>query len=184
LDQFFDESQFESYRRLGFHVATSTFGAARELVEKEANDGLTGLSKENLQKEDLFTLLQTRWYPPSSAVSTSFTKHAEQFNVFQERLRTDPRLRFLQRDFFPEWKELGGAGDLTLPEFLSKAAAMVDTPARKSDLRLPRRPADLRNGFFFCVQLVQLMETVYLDLNPEKYFDHPDSRGWVNLFRR
>jgi hypothetical protein len=165
LDQFFDESQFESYRRLGFHVATSTFGAARELVEKEANDGLTGLSKENLQKEDLFTLLQTRWYPPSSAVSTSFTKHAEQFNVFQERLRTDPRLRFL-------------------PEFLSKAAAMVDTPARKSDLRLPRRPADLRNGFFFCVQLVQLMETVYLDLNPEKYFDHPDSRGWVNLFRR
>ena len=31
--------------------------------------------------------------------------------------------------------------------------------------------------------LIQLMENVYLDLNLERYSDHPDNQGWMNLFR-
>jgi len=182
MDQFFDESQFESYRSLGYHIATNTFGTAHELSKKEAHDGLAGQGLDNLQREDLFNLLQTHWYPPCPAVATSFTKHADQLNRFSETLRTDPLLRFLHRDFFPEWKDLRKFGRATLPEMLSKATTRVFPPNR-SELRLPRRAAELRSGFFFCTQLIQLMENVYLDLNLETYFDHPDNRGWANLFR-
>jgi hypothetical protein len=30
----------------------------------------------------------------------------------------------------------------------------------------------------------QLMENVYLDLSLEERHDHPDNRGWMNMFRR
>ena len=31
--------------------------------------------------------------------------------------------------------------------------------------------------------MLELMESVYLDLNLEEQYEHPDNRGWINLFR-
>ena len=47
---------------------------------------------------------------------------------------------------------------------------------------LVREPA-ARAGFYFCVNLLQLMQSVYIDLNLEEEHDHPDNRGWMNLFK-
>jgi hypothetical protein len=40
-----------------------------------------------------------------------------------------------------------------------------------------------RDGFYVCMSMIQLMENVYTDLVLEQSFDHPDNRGWKNLFR-
>jgi hypothetical protein len=48
---------------------------------------------------------------------------------------------------------------------------------------LPASHKELVAGFFFCHALIQLMETVYLDLDLESEYAHPDHRGWRNLFK-
>jgi hypothetical protein len=51
------------------------------------------------------------------------------------------------------------------------------------NLWLPEDPEARREGFYVCMALIQLMENVYTDLNLATQFDHPDHRGWMNLFR-
>jgi hypothetical protein len=48
---------------------------------------------------------------------------------------------------------------------------------------LPTDETSLRHGFYFCNSLIQLMENVYLDLNLESEWRHPDNSGWMNVFR-
>jgi hypothetical protein len=84
-----------------------------------------------------------------------------------ERLRKEDRLRFLDAQLCPEWKSLHA--DVT--------------PAPAVNLWLPTDPDELRSGFYFCNSLIQLMESVYLDLKLDQEHDHPDNRGWMNLFK-
>ncbi|TAN67494.1 MAG: hypothetical protein EPN17_11000 [Methylobacter sp.] len=40
-----------------------------------------------------------------------------------------------------------------------------------------------REIFYKCSEMIQLMENVYLDLNLEDTWDHPDNKGWMELFK-
>ncbi|HUR32914.1 MAG TPA: hypothetical protein VM032_03910, partial [Vicinamibacterales bacterium] len=33
-----------------------------------------------------------------------------------------------------------------------------------------------------CLELIQLMENAFLELRLDEHWDHPDNRGWVDLF--
>ena len=153
-DQWFDESQFESYRRLGRHAANSAIETA------VASTGLT-------DRESLFVALRQQWYPPSPNVAASFTKHSQALDALFERLHEEPALKFLDAQIYPEWGEL---------------MRRADHPP-ENQYWLPRNADELRAGFYFCNSLIQLMEDVYLDLNLEADHSHPDNRGWMNLFR-
>ncbi|HUS07969.1 MAG TPA: hypothetical protein VMZ52_16820 [Bryobacteraceae bacterium] len=82
-DQWFDESQFESYRRLGQHIARSVFEPAAALH-----------SPVNATHE-FFEALEMIWYPPSSAIQKSFSSHSDIYNNLMEQVRKDPTLQFL-----------------------------------------------------------------------------------------
>lgn len=41
-----------------------------------------------------------------------------------------------------------------------------------------------RSEFYFCSQLIQLMENVYLDLNLDETWAHLDNKGWRTLFEQ
>ena len=41
----------------------------------------------------------------------------------------------------------------------------------------------IRAGFYVCNQVMQVMESVYLDLHLDQEYNHPDNRGWMNYFR-
>jgi hypothetical protein len=43
---------------------------------------------------------------------------------------------------------------------------------------------EIRNGFYLSSALIQLMESVYVDLQLDDEYRHPDNRGWINLFRQ
>jgi hypothetical protein len=111
--------------------------------------------------------LRQAWYPASVAVAASFTKHAIVLNELSERLRKDESLRFLDAQIYPEWRQLNA--NVTQPP-----------PAM---LWLPAKAEELRAGFYYCNSLIQLMESVYLDLRLDQEYDHPDNRGWMNLFK-
>lgn len=155
-DQWFDETQFESYRALGRHVAVSVFEAAQGAQELP-----------DLSTEDLFLALRQKWYPPSPAVEACFSRHAAALDRINELIRKSSELTFLDAQIYPEWKRL--------------MAGATHVPSSK--LWLPDTHAERRAGFYICNQMIQLMENVYLDLKLEEDYDHPDNRGWMNLFR-
>ncbi len=155
-DQWFNESQFESYRALGQHIVESTIGVIGDRKEMDEMD-----------IEGLFVELRQHWYPPSRFVQASFTKHTATYSGLLERMRTNKDLEFLDAQIYPEWPSLIGTK-------LEKQRAAIWLPAKASEKRA---------GFYFCNELIQLMEDAYLDLNLEADFDHPDNRGWMNLFR-
>jgi hypothetical protein len=157
-DQFFSESQFESYRRLGHFLAGEILGASRARASSDVDMDL------------LFRDLSERWYRPSSAIASNFGRLAEQVDELFERLRTSKELGFLSRQFYPEWRNLLGA-------------SVVDASLQTEDLLLvPDDEDQLRQAFYFCNSLIQLMESVYVALNLETNWRHPDLSGWVNVF--
>jgi hypothetical protein len=160
-DQWFGESQFESYRMLGEHIGDEVFKPA-------AID--PGLPRPEWV-QDLFDKLNKRWSRGSIYTAKSFTEHSRALNGIMERLRGDNTLKFLDVQLIPEWPAVVKNDKSILP------------PSLEAVFGLPKTGADLRAGFYFCTELIQLMENVYLDLNLETEYDHPDNRGWMNLFR-
>ena len=153
-DQWFSESQFESYRKLGEHVA-------RRVLEA-ADDAPGGISREAL-----FVRLSEVWFRPSGTPEGVFSRLSSTLDQMMERLRTDQALGFLVPQIYPEWPVL--------------SANVPDAPSPR--MWLPETYEELVAGFFFCRALLQLMEDCYLDLALDTELDHPDNRGWLNLFK-
>lgn len=167
-DQWFDESQFESYRVLGYHVTENVFGAV---------GSVDTISK--LTKEELFVELAQKWYPPSAPTAEAFSKHTDTLAAIYEELRTNKHLEFLNRDIYPEWRVLFEEG----PEEPPKSSGLAFERRELSRDQLPGSDPEKRAGFYICTAICDLFEAVYVDLNLEHEFDHPDNRGWMNFFR-
>ncbi len=152
-DQFFDETQFECYRKLGEHTIESLFTG---IVDAQRDQAV----------EEIFVDLKERWYPRSEASEIAFSKHGQELNRVLRTIRSSEKLDFLDAQLYPEWKRL-----------------VKDTAAPPVELWLPSDHEKLREGFYTCNELLQLMENVYIDLDLEAEYEHPDNRGWMNLFR-
>jgi len=154
LDQFFDEAQFESYRKLGLHIADTVL---REAAERHS----TRIGAFN--PEAFFTVLREAWrgrLNVSDGIAVALHEHLD---ALFERLRRDPDLAFLSAEFFPEW-----------PALLGKPPTAMALPAYEDQRK---------SGFYLCREIAQLMQRVYQDLDLENQYEHPDCRGWMNLFR-
>ena len=155
-DQWFSESQIESYRQLGEQVVTKAFEA---VDPTSTNDSL----------DKMFMDIRNFWLPESPVNKDNFSYHGDAIQKIMNELKEDPKLAFLDAQIVPEWPYLQAPHD---PEEVPTSA-----------LWLPKDPASLRAGFYLCCQVIQVMENVYIDLRLEDYYDHPDNRGWMNQFR-
>jgi hypothetical protein len=164
-DQWFDESQFESYRVLGYHIVQNVF---LPLGDADAISALTN--------EELFVRLSQYWHPPSGPTAEAFSKHAEAIIKIYDELRTNDALQFLNRDIYPEWRILF-KDPVPIVEGLA-----FERPGLTRD-QLPESDDEMRAGFYICTAMCDLFEAVYTDLHLEQEFDHPDNRGWMNFFR-
>ena len=88
-DQWFNESQFESYRRLGLHVAEQAFLRFREHPDEPIDD-----------VPALFRQVEEFWRPPSPKVAERGSEHTEEYVRIMELLRSDPKLSFLDPVLF------------------------------------------------------------------------------------
>jgi len=154
-DQWFDETQFESYRRLGQHAMESVLAAAVERKDVEA-----------MPMQELFVRLRRHWHAPSRRDGGAFTRHSQRFAQIMADMAADKNLRFLDKQFNPSWHYAEGR------EAVSKDAMVV-----------PDAPEKLRAGYYLCRRLIQLMEDVFIDLQLDQEYAHPDNHGWMNLFR-
>ena len=156
VDQWFNEQQFEAYRELGYHIGKKVFKSVGTI----SYDG---------SLEDLFLKLKEFWHPHSPLNISHFTKHSTELNRIIGLMNSTANLDFMDSQIYPEWQELMEDSDLM----------------RKPDdfsSWLPVSSQKRRAGFYICNQMMQLMENVYIDLDLENFYRHPDNRGWMNLF--
>jgi hypothetical protein len=165
-DQFFDESQFESYRALGYHIGCNVLAAAAERDEMATKTSV-----------ELFTDLRQQWTRSAPAPQDAVRKYSTALSDIWTTVRTTPELAFLDPQLFPEWVSFLATGT---PQH--RAAAQ---PPALSDVNywLPESTEERRAGFYVCSQMLQLMEDVYLEFALDRHYDHIDNRGWMNLFQ-
>lgn len=166
VDQFFSEEQFESYRKLGAHIAETALAHA---TGRDDAFNRNGLRSEQL--EEFCISLRKRWFPAKTD-RAAFMRHTATLNSLWEALRKDNDLQFLDEQFFPSWQ------NVAQPPAASRTQAPASDP-----LDLPTDPIQFRKAFYYCTELIQLMENAYLDFDLETNESSPDLRGWMNLFR-
>jgi hypothetical protein len=148
-DQWFDESQFESYRRLGLHIVDSAFG---------------NVSVGGKPIKDIFECLCEQWYPPSDVKDGVSSGHANTYAALMKRLSDDTDLAYLDAQIF-------------CPAGTAKCGPAPD-PGKKTD-------EVERKAFFYCLDLIQLMENVWADLHlfNKADRDNPKNGGWIRVFQ-
>ena len=91
-DQFFSESQFESYRRLGLHIVGETFEDVDIPADKR------GDRHELLQ---IFQSLAQKWYAPIQVSDEAASHLADTYVKLIGKLGSEPGLAGLVPDLFP-----------------------------------------------------------------------------------
>lgn len=98
---------------------------------------------------------------PAGCSSEAFVKHTKTLDGIWERFRANPELH----SFFEELMRM----TLSAPE---------------TEARIFRGGETEKEETIIGLEMIQLMENVYLDLRLDDFWTHPDNRGWAILFMR
>ena len=160
-NQWFTESQFESYRRLGHHVAFSVFEPAMpdpvvDCGDKRRNSQCA--CHTNKGREDFFDQLLCTWWAPTAEMERFAAQHTDRYQALLLKARTQIKLP----GFFNMMQ--GGDGN--------------GNKGRRFE------EEEIEHAVQFSSELIEFIWMVYDQLNlvfPEKR-DHPYSRGWSRIF--
>ena len=162
LRQSFTDEQFESYRALGDHIARDVFSDAVRRVR----DDSTWNEPKNLEQyirgnQMLFSSLRSRWATAPADHDARYIQSTEEWTRFQRDIRKEPALARLSQDLYPE-----------LPLATKKDLANVSESTRQ------------RAELHAVSQMIQLMESAWINLHLKGHSDLPMDHGWMNVFRR
>jgi hypothetical protein len=164
-DQFYDEAQWESYRRLGLHAARSAFG----FLQDGAYSGT-----------EVFARARFEWLPVPEAARESFPRLAARVTELEARLQDGHCARLL-REVYKEIDELDRQGQLSAPE---------PAEERKGQVVQPREAASGLSGDDLATSLqvmrlaILFMEEVFFGAGLATDASHPVNLGWLNYFAR
>jgi len=91
-DQWFAESQFESYRALGYHATHHALTPATEWLSWDT---------QHPDIEKFFLAMKDYWYPVNPRLKDAGSKHTGTLSEIFDRLRKDPVLQGLGAELFP-----------------------------------------------------------------------------------
>lgn len=176
-DQFFSESQFESYRELGRHIAREIFAPVSALdlqgIKKNPKPPAVHNKKPAEDFHGWLGRLEKFWKPPPRIASTGFINHTLALTEIWQQIANDPALAAFDEELMPEWSKLVKTARSLLPDLKSTS----ETPPPVTETSPSRKAA------YISQEIIQLMENVYLDLDLHHDADHEDHRGWMMLFR-
>ncbi|HZP06694.1 MAG TPA: hypothetical protein VFB43_17480 [Terracidiphilus sp.] len=155
-NQWFQETQFESYRRLGHHIAMTAIRPALQ-PDQEKVQSRTEIAK-------LFDCMYAVWYPPTPEMQKFFTQHEQQYQSVLKELRDRPEL-------------------VGLADCLNDCSACSQEPVVWT---APSSPATSEGyARQFANALLDFMYTIYADLQlafPDNRTS-PRAEWWIGLFR-
>lgn len=156
-DQFYDEAQWESYRRLGEHAAHDALRFVEGLTRQEGEavpPPNTPPPPPEGGAAAVFTGAWFKWYPTPPDLKNSFLEATRRFSEFERRLHD--QAPGLSRSLFSE----------IAPEI---------SPA-------PLAPKE--SVLNWLQELLQIMEDVVLCCDLDSLGNHPLNSGWMNVFSR
>lgn len=161
-DQFYDEAQWESYRRLGEH----SVNAALRKISRSSKNPVDGLFLDASQL----------WQPRPDRHGEISLELSQRYLSLEAAVRQEAPAS-LRAEFFPEVAEALNATAPKQPmakqrelgDFSVQAACTGDETARI---------------LYFVSSILQLMEDVWVALEFETYWSHPLNEGWMNYFQR
>jgi predicted acylesterase/phospholipase RssA len=189
-DQWFDETQFESYRRLG--LETGRQALKRAVAQAHCLAGTRPESRSLPSSELVFVALNETSLQPTRADQKIAIELGNRLSRLFRRLHGQPRLAFLVPQVFPELRHLlqmlDAAGKTGTDTEKESSAGREDVAEKgqaegKAAMALPSDGETLRAGFAFSLELIQLMKDIFYGLNLVHEYRHPNNRGWINLFR-
>ena len=164
-DQFYDEAQWESYRRLGEHAAN----AALRFVEHE--------KRENLSPDTIFNGARWEWYQSLEQREEKILELTGRLTALEEQLRQDAPARFVD-EMYPELRFLDGKSGKE--NGAAKSAGESAAAAQPSEAT----PEEIGTILHFLTQMIQLMEDVWFACSLDTHWTDPNNLGWINLFQR
>jgi GNAT superfamily N-acetyltransferase len=147
-DQFYDEAQWESYRRLGEHAVRS----ALRFVERRG---------ANLLPDSVFNDARWEWYQSPERLEERIVGLTGRLVALEAELREQAPEKFV-REMFPELRTIN-------------ADSGSDSPMSSEEMI---------KALHFLIQIIQLMEDVWLSCYLDTHWNHPNNLGWMNTFQR
>jgi hypothetical protein len=179
LNQFFKESQFESYRALGYHCADSAF----DPVVRSLQPDWGRFSEAN---RTLFHRLYDNWYPPPPEFSQAFVEADTKYIAVHAALRTEPLLAQLSAELCAMQNAMRAIPALTngdRSELERRAAAARSAVALATGAAV--RQVDVERAERHAIaQMLTVLEQVYFGLQLNRYHRHPVHNGWIGVFQR
>lgn len=162
-DQFYDEAQWESYRRLGEHAGDSVF---RQLE----NYSIRKTEKTQFV-ENVFLEATQRWRPGPERQNESFLALSERCASLETTICENAPAG-LRAEFFPEV-----AASFTAPA-KPKKEKTDEAETSASPLEDEVRVAH------YMMLVTQVMEDAWVTADLETNWAHPLNEGWMNYFQR
>ncbi len=172
-NQWFTETLFEAYRRLGHHVAMTTIRPALSPLETRVS------SPQDMP--DLFGRMYAIWYPRTPEMDKYLNDHLEQFEGILKELRERKELAGLEERLC-DLRRTGALEKRISPRSQSGPAVLPFV-----DWSAPEDPPE--SGIYatqFANSLLKFMYTVYTNLQlafPDNRVS-PHAEWWICLFRR
>jgi hypothetical protein len=170
VDQFFDDVQFESYRRLGEHIGLKVFADPTEETRRFLATGSDALTFNRW----LFSEVRRRWGP---APPGGDRRYAESCRNYLAQSGGVTNL-CVNRSLYPELKCLrpAAATDAIAATTPPNSGAREAAEARADQETLAEMDA--------ISHLFQMMELAWLDNDLTEFHAHAINRGWMNALRR
>jgi hypothetical protein len=167
-NQFYSESQFESYRALGHHIARAVFEqSVADMNEDVRPYGEAPSDGRQRRCRSLFASIVRRWFAMPPDFEMAFVESTHGHIDIQEAFREDKRLGRLTFDLYPELE--------SAPEERDPSTKMENEQERTE-----REQAELH----VITQMLQVMENAWLSLNLDVHYAHPLNRVWMDVFHR
>jgi hypothetical protein len=163
-DQFYDEAQWESYRRLGEHGARS----ALRFVERERRSG-------DLSADAIFDGARWEWYQSPERRDEKILELTGRLTVLEKELRQDAPTVFI-REMYPELGTFGKKNN--------QATVDQDKVTQSKTPAVSPTPEEMGKTLHFLIQMIQLMEDVWFASYLETHWNDPNNLGWMNTFQR
>jgi hypothetical protein len=153
-DQFYDEPQWESYRRLGQHAARSVLSFLDSPGFRDAHF-----------VDQMFFKARSLWQPGPADQNENFLEMTARCAELEDVLVSE-NVSGLAREFFREVRDLAG---LAAPQ-----GAVVDANTSDSEVR----------SVSLLMRLLQVMEDAWVSGEFDRYWSHPLNEGWMTYFHR
>lgn len=155
-DQFFTESQFESYRRLGLHIVRDAFEGVPlpPVPEPGSSPATPPASPGDLQS--VFQDLTRKWYAPPPLTGNDMSRLNDAYSELIRRLGSKTELQPLMADL------------------------VFDAPSTLTTGQLNEE------GRAFIIEVIQLMENVHTEYRFDHAVNraNPRNAGWMAVCRR